>query len=338
VSDERKVAVIGAGGWGRNHVRTWHSLGALAVVCDPDPARRAEVESSYEGVEVVADIGDVLGKPDIAGIVLATPAPTHAPLAITALHAGHDVLVEKPLALDLADAEHVVATAERLGRVLSVGHVLEYHPAVRALDGLLTSGALGELRWMVSHRLNLGRVRTAEDVLWSFSPHDIALLLRFAGAEPESVSSRGGAYLTPGIADVVFCGLRFPGGVEGEIIASWLHPFKEQRLVVVGSERMAVFDDTRPLAEKLVLQPYTIGFSDDREPTSIPGPPEPVELTDVQALTEECRDFLARINDRGRPLTDGRAALQVLRVLDAANRSEAGGGVPTTLSSTGPQL
>ena len=333
--EEPKVAVLGAGGWGRNHVRTWHDLGALALVCDPDAARRAEVQAAYEGVEVVADPDAVLGRADIDAVVLATPAPTHAELAVAAMEAGHDVLVEKPLATDLDAAERVVAVAAERGRVLAIGHVLEYHPAVRALADLRAAGALGELRWMSSHRLNLGRVRTAEDVLWSFSPHDIAMLLRFAGAPPDEVVSRGGAYVTPGLADTVFCGLRFAGGVEAQVFASWLHPFKEHRLVVVGSEQMAVFDDTKPAAEKLVLHPYSIEHHADRPPTATAGRPRPVPLPEVQPLTEECRHFLACVADRTQPLTDGPSALAVLRVLTAADRSAAAGGAPVRVAPSG---
>jgi UDP-2-acetamido-3-amino-2,3-dideoxy-glucuronate N-acetyltransferase len=334
VPEQLKVAVLGAGGWGRNHVRTWHGLGALAVVCDPDPDRRAEVSATYDGVDVVADPADVIGRPGIAAVVLATPAPTHADLAVAAMRAGQDVLVEKPLATDLGDAERVVEVADEVGAVLSVGHVLEYHPAVRKLSELIDAGALGDLRWMSSHRLNLGRVRTVENVLWSFSPHDIAMLLRFAGSAPEEVVSRGGSYVTPGIEDAVFCGLRFARGVEAQVLASWLHPFKEQRLVVVGSERMAVFDDLQPLERKLVLHPYSIEHHDDRPPTSAPGEPEPITLPDVQPLTEECQHFLERVADRGTPLTDGRSALDVLRVLTGADRSAAAGGVPVRLEPT----
>jgi len=332
VSQEQpRVAVLGAGGWGRNHVRTWHSLGALAVVCDPDPRRRADVRKDL-GVEVVSDAAEVIGRDDIDVIVVATPVPTHHDLAVAALRAGHDVLVEKPLAIDLPAAEEVVRVADECGAVLAVGHVLEHHPAVRRLSALVAEGALGELRWMTSHRLSLGQVRTAEDVLWSFAPHDIAMLLRLNGGPPEAVTSRGGAYLTAGIADAAFCGLSFPGGVEAQILTSWLHPFKEQRLVVVGSEAMAVFDDTKPAAEKLVLQPYDLEHRDDgHPPTTTKGEPRAVPVGDALPLTEECRHFLERVVDRGRPLTDGRSGLDVLRVLAAADRSKAAGGTPVAL-------
>ncbi|MEO7555851.1 MAG: Gfo/Idh/MocA family oxidoreductase [Acidimicrobiales bacterium] len=325
--DQPRVAVLGAGEWGRNHVRTWHSLGVLAMVCDPDPGRREEVRGF--GVEVVADTSAVIGRDDIDVVVVATPVPTHHDLAIAAMRAGHDVLVEKPLAMDLAGAEEVVRVAEETGTVLAVGHVLEYHPAVRRLDSLLREGALGELLWMTSHRLSLGQVRTAEDVLWSFAPHDIAMLLRLTGRPPELVTGRRRAFVTAGVADVAFCGLTFPGGVEGQIVTSWLHPFKEHRLVVVGREAMAVFDDTKPSAEKLLLQPYVVEHRQDgHPPTSLKGDPIAVEIDDVLPLTEECRHFLHRVADRQRPLTDGRSALDVLRVLAAADRSAAEGGAP----------
>ena len=201
-----RVAVLGAGGWGRNHVRTFHELGALALVCDPDAARTDEVRSSYPGVDTAPTPDAALQRDDIDGIVVATPAVTHADLAVAAVEAGKDVLVEKPLAIDVESAERVVAAAEAAGAVLLVGHVLEYHPAVRRLHELVGSGEVGDLRWAYSHRLNLGRVRTVENTLWSFAPHDVALLIGLAGTDPETVTCRGGAYLTPGIEDVAFHG------------------------------------------------------------------------------------------------------------------------------------
>jgi UDP-2-acetamido-3-amino-2,3-dideoxy-glucuronate N-acetyltransferase len=327
------VAVLGAGGWGMNHVRTLHQLGALVAVCDPDPDRRSAVEKAHAGVEVCADPADVLDRADIAGVVLATPAATHAELGLAAVDAGKDILVEKPLALTLDDATSLVEAAEKARRILMVGHVLEYHPAVEALRRLVADGSLGPLRWASSNRLSLGKVRTVENVLWSFAVHDIALLTGLIGADPEQVSCRGGDYLSPGIEDVALLGLTFPGGVEAQISVSWLHPTKEQRLVLVGERAMAIFDDTVPAADKLTLVHYEI----DRPAPTAPGvgvaETVAVPVHDDLPLTRECRHFLARIADRERPLTDGVSGLRVLRVLEAADRSMATGGFPVIPAS-----
>jgi UDP-2-acetamido-3-amino-2,3-dideoxy-glucuronate N-acetyltransferase len=319
--DERtpRVAVLGSGGWGRNHVRTWFELGALAVVCDPSQERLDAVAPQIPGVELSTD----------------PTAPTHAELAIAAMEHGKDVLVEKPLAVDVASARTIVDVAERLDAVLMVGHVLEYHPAVLALHDLLAKGELGELRWLYSNRLNLGRVRTAEDVLWSFSPHDIAMLLRLGGGDPTTITARGGAYLSDDIADTAFLGMTFPGGVQAQIFASWLHPFKEQRLVVVGSEAMAVFDDLAPHGSKLVVTPYRVDWSDPVAPMTDKGEPRAIDIPPTPPLTAECEHFLARIADRARPLTDGPSGLRVLHVLDTAHRSMQAGGAPVAFDLAG---
>lgn len=330
-----RIAVLGSGGWGRNHVRTWFELGALALVCDPDQNRLDAIADSIPGIESSTDPAAALARDDIDAVVLATPVPTHHELAMAALYAGKDVLVEKPLALDLPSALAMVETAERLGRVLAVGHVLEYHPAVEALHELLRDRVLGNLRWLYSNRLNLGRVRTAEDVLWSFATHDIAMILRIVGRDPDVVSCRGGAYLSPGIADTTFTSLSFPGGVEAEVFVSWLHPFKEHRLVVVGEEASAVFDDTAETARKLVIYPYAVDWSDPAAPMTTREEVCPVPIGTTAPLIAECMHFLDRIIDRAPPIADGRSGLRALRVLEAARRSMAGRGAPIQLDVHG---
>lgn len=334
-SSTPRIAVLGSGGWGRNHVRTWHELGALALVCDPAADRLEAIGPTIPGVETSTVPTSAFEREDIDGVVLATPAPTHAALAIQAMESGKDVLVEKPLAVEVADGEKMVAAADRTGRLLMVGHVLEYHPAVLALHQLLLHGELGRLRWLYSNRLNLGRVRTAENVLWSFSPHDIAMLLRLAGTDPETVTCRGGSYLTPGVADTAFMGLSFPGGVEAQVFASWLHPFKEQRLIVVGDRGMAVFDDTVAAPGKLVITPYEVDWTDPAAPMTQRGEGHPVDVAATSPLTAECQHFLDRIKDRQQPLTDGRSGLRVLEVLEAGNRSMRADGAPTSLRMAG---
>jgi len=330
-----RIAVLGSGGWGRNHVRTWHELGALALVCDPAEERLEAIAPMIPGIETSTDPEAALERDDIDGVVLATPAPTHASLAIQAMEAGKDVLVEKPLAIDLPSAERMVETADRTGRVLMVGHVLEYHPAVVALHDLLDRGELGPLRWLYSNRLNLGRVRTAEDVLWSLAPHDIALMLRLTGQDPRSITCRGGAYLSPGVPDTAFLGLSFSNGVEAQVFASWLHPFKEQRLVVVGEHAMAVFDDTLDNEHKLTVQRYQVDWSHPDAPVTERRAGEPIDIARTPPLRAECEHFLERVRDGGQPLTDGRSGLRVLQVLDAGHRSMAAGGAPVGMAVAG---
>jgi UDP-2-acetamido-3-amino-2,3-dideoxy-glucuronate N-acetyltransferase len=326
-----RIAVLGAGGWGWNHVRTFAELGSLALVCDPDPLKLDAVRHSYPGVATTSDPIRACAAPDIDGVVLATPAPTHADLALAALEAGKDVLVEKPLAMDLAAGQAVVDTATRRQAVLMVGHVFEYHAAVRRLRLLVQEGALGPLRWLYSTRLNFGRVRVVENALWSFAPHDIALLTGLVGEEPETISCRGGAYLSGGVEDVAFLGLSFRGGVEGQVSVSWLYPIKERKVVVVGETAMVVFDDLAPPDRRLVLYPYRVNRALDRVPEEVAGEPEVIPVAGRPALTEECAHFIARIRDRGRPLTDGPSAMRTLRILDAASRSLASGSAPVSL-------
>lgn len=332
---EPRVAVIGCGGWGINHVRAWHKLGALAAVCDADPRRREVALAEAPGVELGADADDVLGRDDIDAVVLATPAVTHAALAIAALRAGKHVLVEKPLAVTLADAQAVVDTAEKFDRVLMIGHVLEYHPAVVRLRQLVEEGALGRLQYVYSNRLNFGKLRVEENTLWSFAPHDLALFHRVVGTMPDSVSCQGASYLSPGVQDVTVMSLSFPNGVHGHVFVSWLHPFKEQRFVVIGDRQMAVFDDTAPWSEKLVTYGHEVSWQGGRVPEARKAEGVPVELEPAEPLLEECKAFLRAVTGEAGVLTDGASALAVLRVLDAGERSMAAGGQPQRLLVAG---
>lgn len=316
--------MLGCGAWGANHVRVLDELGVLAVACDADQARLAEVKARHPDLETATDAELVLARPDLTAVVIATPPATHADLAARALAAGRDVLVEKPLALSVADGERLVALAEQRGRVLAVGHVLEYHPAVTALRGLVAEGRLGRVRYVSSNRLNLGRIRTVEDVLWSFAPHDVAILLRLLG-DPVEVSRTGAA------PDTALLALRFPGDIRAHVFVSWLHPSKEHRLVVVGDRAMAVFDDLAPWPAKLVVHPYELDDVDGA-PVARRGPAEPVPLVPAEPLVAQAEAFLA-----GRPRADGRSALAVLRVLEAA--SPAPGEVhPTAIVDAGARV
>jgi predicted dehydrogenase len=254
-----RVAVVGAGYWGINHVRNFYEIGALGMVCEPHAPSMKKVAEKFPDARIEANLTAALDDPEIRGVVIATPAETHYRLARAAIEAGKDVLVEKPLTLDIDEGERLVALANEHRAILMVGHLLEYHPAVLRLRELIASGALGELRYVYSNRLNLGKVRREENILWSFAPHDIAIILRLVGTWPARVTATGGAYLQSHIADVTVTNMEFPTGVRAHIFVSWLHPYKEQRLVVVGSERMAVFDDVRK-DDKLMIYDQGVEF------------------------------------------------------------------------------
>lgn len=310
-----RVAVVGCGYWGKNLVRNFHALGVLDVVCESDPQNAELAHRLAPGVPVVADLEGVLADPDRA-IVLATPAESHYRLALRALEAGRDVFVEKPLALTVRDGRHLCELAERSGRILMVGHILEYHPACLALANLMNSGALGQLFYLYSHRLSLGKVRQEENILWSFAPHDIALMLRLTGEEPSRVEAAGGSYLQPTVADVTVTTLEFPSGVRGHIHVSWLHPFKEQRLVAIGSRKMAVFDG---VANILTCYDRRI-----EQLMPVHGEGELIPFAPGEPLLAECQAFLDAIESRRPPVADGASGLRVLEVLERAQRSLAG--------------
>ncbi len=322
---ERSIGVIGMGYWGRNLVRVFNELGALRVVCDVNPARSAEISEKHPGIPFCVRIEDVLSDPDVTGLVIATPAATHADLVRRGLEGGKNVFVEKPLALSVEEGEQLVKIAEECRRVLMVGHLLQYHPVVPRLKQLIAQGDLGRIHYIYSNRLNIGKIRTEENILWSFAPHDISVILGLLGEEPREVRSHGGSYLNSGVADVTVSDFVFPSGVRGHIFVSWLHPFKEQRLVVVGSKKMAVFEDTA--RDKLVLYPHKVEWI-NRAPTAIKAEGEVVPVEIREPLKLECEHFLQCIESGETPITDGKEGLRVLRILDACQRSLESGGSP----------
>lgn len=326
------VAVVGCGYWGKNLVRNFNELGALRMVCDPAPVQQALARQLAPEATVVSGLADVLAS-DVAGVVIATPAATHYEVAKAALEAGKDVLVEKPLALTYEDGEALVHEAERTGRVLMVGHVLEYHPAITKLREIVGSGALGDVLYVYSNRISLGKVRREENILWSFAPHDIAVILRVLGSTPSEVSACGGSYLQPEVADVTVTNMLFPGGVRAHIHVSWLHPFKEQRLVIIGSRRMLSFDD---VSKKLVLYDQRVEINGE-EATVISRAGEDVPFAGDEPLRVECQAFLDSMADRTQPLTDGDSGLRVLRVLRAAQESLERNGQPVKIEAVPDQ-
>ena len=321
-----RVAVVGCGYWGRNLVRAFSRLRALDSVFDATPLGRATAADLVPDVPVYNSLEQILSG-DAPAVVIATPAETHYQLALRILEAGKDVFVEKPLALTYEQGKQLVDLAEERKQVLMVGHVLEYHPAIVRLLELVEAGELGKVRYISSNRLNLGKVRREENILWSFAPHDIAIVLRLMKAMPLQVAAHGGSYVQPNIEDVTVTHLLFDNGVRSHIYVSWLHPFKEQRLVVVGSKKMASFDD---VSKRLVLYDQRVEVKDD-QPNPIKGAGESIAFSEEEPLLVECRAFLEAIASRRSPVTDGQSGLRVLRVLNAAQRSLATSGAPVTL-------
>lgn len=319
------VAVIGCGYWGRNLVRNFAEHGALRAVCDDSPQVAAE-QSAKHGAPV-RGIDQILSDGTIAAVAIATPAVTHAALAARALAAGKHVFVEKPIALELRAAEELKAQAERAGRVLMVGHLLRYHPVFIRLHEFVRAGRIGRLRHLYSHRLNLGKVRREENILWSFAPHDISMILALVGSEPARVSAIGNCILHPTIADVTTTHMEFPGGESAHVFVSWLHPFKEQKLVLVGDDCMAVFDDMQPWERKLALYPHRIEWKDGA-PVPNRADAEFVQVAQAEPLREETGHFLACCAGRDRCRTDAAEAIRVLRVLQAAEQALARGNQP----------
>jgi predicted dehydrogenase len=325
--DEPNVAVVGCGYWGKNLVRNFREIGSLSQVCDADAEGRERAKDLAPAVGVTADFDEVLAGPAPA-VVIATPAPTHFDLTRRALNAGKDVLVEKPLALRYDEGAELLEHARATDQILMVGHVLEYHPAVVRLKELVDDGELGDVHYVYSNRLNLGKIRREENILWSFAPHDIAVMLRLVGQLPFQVSATGGSYVQPNIPDTTVTHLLFDDGVRGHIYVSWLHPFKEQRLVVIGSRRMAAFDD---VSKELVLYDQRVEVGEDGPVPIEADQGRAVDFPDDEPLRRECEAFLEAVRTRDPPLADGQSGLDVLKVLEAAQRSLTTNGVAVNL-------
>jgi UDP-2-acetamido-3-amino-2,3-dideoxy-glucuronate N-acetyltransferase len=315
-----KVAVVGSGYWGKNLVRNFYGLGALGAICDKDAKLLAKFQEMYQDVVVAQEIDQLLGdvSPSIDAIAIATPAETHYDLARRSLAAGKHVFVEKPLALTEGEGQDLVQLAEQNQRTLMVGHILQYHGAVIKLKALIDAGELGKIQYLYSNRLNIGKIRAEENILWSFAPHDISVILMLLGEMPEAIYATGGTYLQDQIPDTTLTTFDFPGGVKAHIFVSWLHPFKEQKLVVVGDKKMAVFDDMSE--DKLKLFPHEIQWL-KRVPVASKAEPEVVEVAMDEPLKAECQHFLTCIAESQTPQTDGREGLCVLQVLQASQAS-----------------
>lgn len=327
------VAVVGCGQWGQNLIRNFSQLGRLAAVCDVDEARLQTTARDY-GLAAIDNFDELLKMRKIEAIVIAAPAVQHYELASKALIAGKDVFVEKPIALHVKEGEDLVRLACKRDRILMVGHLLLYHPAIRELKRLVRTGELGKIQYVYSSRLNWGKLRTEENILWSFAPHDISAILYLLDEEPTAVSSHGATYLNEGIVDITLSTLDFAGGVKGHIFVSWLHPFKEQKLVIVGSKKLAVFDDTQP-EQKLCLYPHRIDWL-DRVPVAHKNGHEAIPLPAAEPLRMECEHFLECIDNRRKPLTDGESAVRVLRILERCEQSLRDSGRPEIMTPPNP--
>ena len=319
MKSQPKVAVVGCGYWGRNVVRNFQALGALAAVVDPTESGRDTARQLAPAADVVSNIDAVLSRNDIAAVVLATPAVTHVPLGLQALAAGKDLLVEKPMALTVADGRRLVEMATQHQRILHVGHLLEYHPSFLTLRDWISAGRLGTIRLMHSHRLGFGLVRLEEDALWSLAPHDVALLLRLQGRLPEAVTCHGSHPLDTARADLAVTILHFANGMNAHLLSSWSHPTKEQKLTVVGDRGMAVFDDANP-DFKLAFFDQRVTWSDGK-PQLHKGPVQYEPLVPAEPLRLECAAFLRAVSTREPSITDGWSGLRVVAVLEAGRRS-----------------
>jgi len=337
VTHRPRVAVIGAGAWGLNHVRVIASEPrcTLAAIVDGDRAALERASLLAPGAVVLHDLDQVLSDRTIEIVIVATPAPTHASIACAALAAGKHVLVEKPLALSTVDAQRIAAAAHS-DRVVMVGHLMVFHPAVARLRELLGSGALGTLHYVHSIRANLGRLRRDENALWSFGPHELSMLDHLLERTPVSVTARGQCVLQPGIEDVVFLTIRYAGGEMAHLHLSWLHPRKERRLTLVCAQKMVEFDDVAP--EKLRI--YDKGY--DRPPqftqfadylTLRDGDVHIPQLSMEEPLKLQLRHLLDCVATGARPTTDIGSALRIVATLEAAQRSLASDGVPVNLGT-----
>ena len=320
-----RIAVAGLGYWGPNLARNFAALPGceLAWCCDPSSAARERIAGRFPQARLTGDLDEVLADPALDAVALATPVPSHAESAVRVLEAGKHCFVEKPLAQSVADAERAVAAAEAAGRVLMVGHLLEYHPGVQRLKQLTDSGELGDrIYYIYGNRLNLGKLRADENALWSLGAHDVSVVLYLADEEPWEVIAHGESYVQEGVEDVVFCFMRFPSGLSAHLHLSWLDPHKERRFTVVGSRRMATFDD---MAIEGKLQIFDKGFDQDStsygEYITRTGDIFSPSIPNVEPLRVECEHFLECIRSGQRPRSDGASGLRVVRVLEELQRS-----------------
>ena len=319
-----RVAVAGLGYWGPNIARNLAAIPGceLAWLCDASEQARDRMAAAFPGARATADLAEVLADETVDAVALATPVPTHAALACAVLEAGKHCFVEKPLATNAADAQRAVDAAARTGRILMVGHLLEYHPAVRRLKDLIDADELGGVYYIYGNRLNLGKLRADENALWSLGAHDVSVALHLIGEEPVECVAQGASYVRRPVQDVVFCFLRFPSGAVAHLHLSWLDPHKERRITVVGSRRMATFDDML-IEGKLTV--YDKGFDEDTsswgEYIARSGDTFSPQIPNREPLRLECEHFVECVRTGATPRSDGESGLRVVRVLESLQRS-----------------
>jgi predicted dehydrogenase len=325
VTDPVQVGVVGLGYWGPNLARNFDRLpgAALRWICDESEDARARWAPQFPSSRVSGDLDELLADPELDAVAVATHVPSHAAVAVRVLEAGKHVFVEKPLAQSVAEAERVVAAAAGAGRTLMVGHLLEYHPGVEKLKEIADAGELGDIHYIYSNRLNLGQIRKDENALWSLGAHDVSVVLRLAGdEEPEELTAVGESYMRRGVEDVVFAYLRFPSGLAAHLHLSWLDPHKERRFTVVGSKRMATFDD---MATERKVTVYDKGFDQDfssyGEYIARSGDVWSPAIRNDEPLRLECTHFVERVRDGRPPRSGPESGLRVVRVLEELQRS-----------------
>lgn len=328
MSNFPRIAIVGLGYWGPNLIRNFEAIGQLAAFCDKDPEAIAKARKSAPNATTYDDYNQVLLDPTIDAVAIATPAIMHGDMVRQALNADKHVFVEKPICLTLDEGCKLRSLALERKRILMVGHLLHYHPAFQALTDHIEAGNIGTLRYIYSNRLSLGKVRTEENALWSFAPHDIAMILALAGRMPERVSCQGGAWLSPDVADTTISHFTFSNQLQGHIFVSWLHPYKEHRLVIVGSEGMIVFNDSAQGEEKLWIYPHAVRYQNDL-PVIDKAIGQRLPFEPTEPLFNECNHFIHCIRSGTTPKSNADEGLRVLSVLDACQRSLTGGQAVT---------
>lgn len=314
-----RVAVIGCGFWGRNLVRNFYELDALEAVCDQDKDKLRELRFLRSGpTKLTTEIGEILEDKSIDAVVIATTSESHYSIGMKALNSGKDIFVEKPLTLSFLKGENLVNFAKEKNKILMVGHLLEYHPAIEKIHDLISQGVLGNIWYIYSTRIDFGTFRVVENILWSFAPHDISVITFLLDEMPTSVSAHGRSYLGKE-SDITLTTMDFDSGARAHFFVSWFNPFKEHRLVVIGSERMVVFDDTA-FGEKLFLFNHKIQWEGEH-PTAIKAKPESLDFSREEPLKIECRHFLDCVRNQKTPKTDGENGLRVMKILDLCQKS-----------------
>ncbi len=309
------IAVVGCGYWGKNLVRNFYELGVLSSICDPNHAIANTFAKKYNVKN--CSFVEILEDQNIEGVVLAVPAEFHASMAIDVMNKGKHVFVEKPLAMKEVEANLMIAAAKKNNVQLMVGHLLQYHPIFKTVRKMVKNGDIGEINYIYSNRLSFGKVRSKEDIIWSFAPHDISMILSLTGEEPEYISCKSSSFLQKNLADIASIHLEFKSGLKSDIRVSWVNPLKEVKLVVTGKSGMLVFDDTKTWSEKLALHSYQIDTF--KELNLKKTKEEYIKVIEEEPLKNECQHFVSVVENNLKPFTDGFEGLKVLQILTKAS-------------------